>query len=186
MAEADNPTFRSVPFQVVDPERVPAKRYYDEEFYKLECERLWPHTWQMACRLEQIPNVGDWTKYSNLGKSVVVVRTKDGVKAYHNACRHRGVQLASGHGNCKGKGFICPFHGWRWNMDGKNTFVYGRHMFSENVLDEQDLELKACRVEIWGGCAFINFDNDAPALRESIGPRAAQLEKYQIDKMRAE
>ena len=110
---------KGVPFQVTDPERIPVKRYYDEEFYKLECERLWPHVWQMACRLEQIPNVGDWVEYSNLGKSVIVVRTKKGVKAYHNACRHRGVQLAKGHGNCKAQGFICPFHGWRFNMDGR-------------------------------------------------------------------
>ena len=43
------------PLQITDPERIPARRYYDEEFYKLECERLWPHVWQMACRLEEIP-----------------------------------------------------------------------------------------------------------------------------------
>src|SRR5512139_483642 len=92
-----------VPFQVVDPERIPTKRYYDEEFYRLECERLWPHVWQMACRLEQIPEVGDWIEYNNLGKSVIIVRTKSGVKAFHNACRHRGVQLTESgdHGNCK-------------------------------------------------------------------------------------
>ena len=102
---------RSVPFRVDDPERIPAQRYYDPEFYKLECEELWPHVWQMACRLEQIPEVGDWIEYSNLGKSVIVVRAKDGVKAFHNACRHRGVQFAEGHGNCRTQGFICPFHG---------------------------------------------------------------------------
>src|SRR5438093_12177819 len=83
---------RSVPFQVDDPERIPTKRYYDEEFYRLECEHLWPHVWQMACRLEQIPEVGDWLEYKNLGKSVAIVRTEDGATASHNACPHRGVQ----------------------------------------------------------------------------------------------
>ena len=63
----------------------------------------------MACRLEEIPEVGDWVEYKNLDKSVIVVNTKNGIKAFHNACRHRGVQLASGHGNCKTAGFICPF-----------------------------------------------------------------------------
>ena len=82
-----------VPFEVKNRERIPVQRYYDEQFYKLECERVWPHIWQMACRLEQIPNAGDWVEYSNLGKSVIIVRTKEGVKAFHNACRHRGVQL---------------------------------------------------------------------------------------------
>ncbi len=185
MAEAD-PSLGRVPYPVIDPERIPTKRYYDEQFYKLETERLWPHVWQMACRLEQIPEIGDWIEYANLGKSVIVVRTKDGVRAYHNACRHRGVQLAEGHGNCKVKGFICPFHGWRWNAEGKSTFVYGRHMFSETQLDPDDLALKPCRVEEFIGCAFITFDDEAVSLRESVGSLAAGLDAYNADTMRAE
>jgi len=175
------------PLRVSNPEFVPVKRYYDEEFYRLECEKLWPHVWQMACRLEQIPNVGDWVEYTNLGQSVIIVRTMEGVKAFHNVCRHRGVQLTDGgHGNCAVKGFICPFHGWRWNMDGKNTFVYGRHLFSEAVLNQAELALTPCRVELWGGCAFINFDDKAPSFRECIGPVADRLEAHGMSKLRSE
>jgi nitrite reductase/ring-hydroxylating ferredoxin subunit len=175
-----------VPFQITDPERIPARRYFDEEFYKLECERVWPHVWQMACRLEQIPKVGDWTEYQILDKSVIVVRTKQGVKAFHNACRHRGVPLANGHGNCQAHGFICPFHGWRFNMDGDNTFVYGKHLFSERQLDKADLALKPCRLELWGGCAFINFDDRAPSFHETIGPVANRIEAHGMSKLRSE
>ena len=42
------------PFAIVDPERIPTPRYFDAEFYRHECEDLWPHAWQMACRLEQV------------------------------------------------------------------------------------------------------------------------------------
>jgi nitrite reductase/ring-hydroxylating ferredoxin subunit len=186
LAEADNYPAIWHTLRVAEPDRIPARRYYDEDFYRLECEKLWPHAWQMACRLEQIPEVGDWVEYSNLGKSVIVVRTKEGVRAFHNACRHRGVQLAKGHGNCRAQGFICPFHGWRWNLEGKNTFVYGKHMFGENQLEQQDLNLPECRVEEFIGCAFINFDDNAVSLRESVGPLAAGLDAYNADKMRAE
>ncbi|MEY2926356.1 MAG: hypothetical protein RL367_833 [Pseudomonadota bacterium] len=187
MADAD-PAGDFVPFCVTDPERIPAKRYFDEDFYRIECEKLWPHMWQMACRLEQIAEVGDWIEYHNLGKSVIIVRTTSGVKAWHNSCRHRGVPVAdaNGHGNCKVQGFICPFHGWRFNMDGKNTFVYGRHMFSDGQLNEDDLALRACRVETAIGCAFINFDDDAPTLRDTIGPLLDRLEAHGSDKLRAE
>ena len=186
MADADPGNF--VPFRVTDPERIPSKRYFDDTFYQAEIEKLWPHVWQMACRLEQIQNIGDWVEYSNLGKSIIVVRTKDGVKAFHNACRHRGVPLAQsgGHGNCKTQGFICPFHGWRFNMEGKNTFVYGRHMFSEGQLDAADLALRSCRLETAIGCAFINFDNDAPSLKDSIGPLLDRLEAHGSGQLRAE
>jgi phenylpropionate dioxygenase-like ring-hydroxylating dioxygenase large terminal subunit len=179
MGEADPAIRNGVPFAITNPERIPTPRYYDQEFYDLEVEKLWPHVWQMACRLEQIPEVGDWIEYSNVGKSVIVVRTKDGVKAYHNACRHRGVPLAGGsvdgtsgnsRGNCAKSGFICPFHGWRWNLEGENTFVYGRHLFSEDQLDPQDLRLRECRAEVAIGCVFINHDDNALSYRESLGP----------------
>jgi len=177
-----------IPFAVENPERIPTPRYFDKEFYELETERLWPHVWQMACRLEQIAEIGDYAEYAVLGRSVIVVRTADGVKAFHNACRHRGVPFVGegSHGNCKTPGFICPFHGWRWNIEGKNTFVYGRHMFSEEQLEAADLALRPCRVETWAGCAFINFDDDAPSLRSTLGPVADRLEAHGAGKMRAE
>ena len=188
MADGAMAAERPVPFSVENPERIPSRRYYDEEFYRLEGEHLWPHVWQMACRLEQIPNVGDWVEYSILGKSVIVVRAKEGVKAFHNACRHRGVPFVNEgeHGNCKTPGFICPFHGWRWNIEGENTFVYGKHMFSEAQLDQADLALKSCRVELWGGCAFINFDDNAPSFRDTIGPVAGRLDAHGVSNVRSE
>jgi nitrite reductase/ring-hydroxylating ferredoxin subunit len=188
MAEADSAPIKRTPFEVTDPERIPTKRYYDEAFYKLETERVWPHAWQMACRVEQIQNVGDYIEYSNLGKSIIVVHTKDGIKAFHNACRHRGVALAKTgeHGNCKTQGFICPFHGWRWNTEGKNTFVYGRHLFDERQLDQQDLGLPECRSEVAIGCVFINYDDDARPLRECIGPLVDRLDAHNVSELRAE
>ena len=186
MADAAEAKLKPVPFKITEADRIPAKRYYDGAFYRLECERLWPHVWQYACRLEQIQNVGDWIEYKNLGKSVVVVRTREGVKAYENTCRHRGVKFAEGHGNCETSGFTCPFHGWRWDMNGKNTFVYGRGMFSERQLDQADLNLPQLRVETWAGCAFINYDPDAPPLRETLGPIAERLEAHNLHLARAE
>ena len=192
MAEID-PAGLSIagnPFPITRPDLVPAQRYYDEAFYQAEVEHLWPHVWQMACRLETIPNVGDWIEYSNVGKSVLVVRTRDGVKAYQNHCRHRGVPIAGGsggdHGNCAKSGFICPFHGWRWNMDGESTFVYGKQLFQDDLLDKGELALKPVRCETWGGCAFINHDPKAPSLRDSLGPVLGRLEAHGMDDVRSE
>src|ERR1700761_5719054 len=148
MADAGQAPNRTVPFLITEPDAIPARRYYDKEFYELECEHLWPRVWQMACRLEEIPEVGDWIEYRILERSVVVVRAKSGVKAFHNACRHRGVLLAKGQGNCEVQGFQCPFHGWRWNIDGENTFVFKPELFSDEQLDQDDLNLIPCRVEL--------------------------------------
>ncbi len=45
------------------------------------------------------------------------MRGNDGqVRAFRNACRHRGTQLTSGAG-CE-KAFVCPYHGWTYGLDG--------------------------------------------------------------------
>jgi len=183
VATINNPLDR-VPHRITDPERIPAERYHDPAFFELEKQKLWPHVWQMACRLEEIPEVGDYTVYNILEHSVILIRAKDGVKAFKNACRHRGLRLAHGPGHCGKEGFICPFHGWRWNGEGENIFVFGRHFFDEAVLERAEIDLVPVRVEFWAGCAFINFDNDAPALREALGPVAARMDARHADKLK--
>jgi len=175
---------RHVPHKVTNPERIPTERYFSEEFFKLENEHLWPKVWQMACRLEEIPEVGDYVEYQILDKSVFVVRTRSGVKAFHNHCRHRGMQLLTGSGNCAAQGITCPFHGWRWNMDGENTFVFFKQIFSEEALEPSELNLVPCRVELWGGSAFINFDDDAPPLLDCIKPFAEMHDVRNVEHLK--
>ncbi len=92
-----------VPHAVEVLDRVPKERYFDPDFYRLETEQLWPRVWQMACRLEEIPEPGDFAEYEILDQSVVVIRTEDyGVRAFENACRHRGVRVAQGRGSRPG------------------------------------------------------------------------------------
>lgn len=186
MTESEAAALGKVPFRVTHPQRIPSKRYYDKEFFEQENEHLWPHTWQMACRLEEIPDVGDYVEYKILDKSVIVVRTKTGVKAFHNACRHRGVQLVMEPGNCKTTGFICPFHGWRWNMDGDNTFIYGKRIFDAANLEAADLKLVPCRVELWGGMAWINFDDEAASVKDSFGPVTERLDARNMENLKVE
>ena len=113
-----------VPFAITNRRLIPAQRYYDKDFFELEKQKLWPHVWQNACRLEEIPNVGDFVEYWVADQSVIVVRTSTTeIKAYQNACRHRATQLAVGCGTFRGGQIVCPFHGWRWNLDGTSSFV---------------------------------------------------------------
>ena len=173
-----------VPLRIEDPELIPSKRYYDQEFFDLEKEHLWSKVWQMACRLEEIPEVGDYTEYSILDKSVIVIRTQTGVKAYQNACRHRGVRLANGPGHLGEGGFICPFHGWRWNAQGECTFVFGKEIFNKDLLAEDEINLPSVRCEEWAGCAFINLDDDALPLRAGLGAVEANMDARNADKLK--
>jgi phenylpropionate dioxygenase-like ring-hydroxylating dioxygenase large terminal subunit len=168
------------------PDRAPKERYYDPEFFRLEAAQLWSRTWQMACRLEEIAEPYDFAEYEILDQSVVVVRTEDGgAQAFQNACRHRGVKVAVGRGSCP-SGFTCPFHGWCYGPDGKNTAVTQRRTFNEHNLQPGDIDLVPVRCETWGGCAWINLDADAPPLRACLEPFASVMDAWQLESMRAE
>lgn len=174
-----------VPFAMTSPVRVRKERYFDRAFFELEKERLWPHVWQMACRLEEIPAPGDYVEYEICEKSVVVVRQHDGsTKAFENACRHRATQLAVGTGRFGGGEIVCPFHGWRWNLDGSNSFVFHEEQFAAECMDPDDLALRECLVEIWGGCVWINMDRNARPLREALSPAAQLLDGLGVENMR--
>jgi len=117
---------------------------------------------------------------------VIVLRTDDmAVRAFQNACRHRGVRVVAGRGSCD-NGFVCPFHGWCYGVDGKNTFVPRRRTFSEHNLQPDDIDLVPVRCEVWGGCAWINFDDDAPPLRPSIEPAATILDAWKVESLRTD
>jgi phenylpropionate dioxygenase-like ring-hydroxylating dioxygenase large terminal subunit len=168
------------------PDRVPKERYFDPDFFRAEAERLWPRVWQMACRLEEIPEPHDFVEYEILDQSVIVVRGDDmEVRAFQNACRHRGVRVIEGRGTCE-EGFTCPFHGWCYGVDGGNTFVSRPRTFAEHNLQPGDIDLVPVRCETWGGCAWINLDDGAPPLRHCAEPFATVMDAWQLESMRAE
>lgn len=144
---------------------VPVSRYTTKAFHDLEMERLWPKVWQMACREEHVPNVGDFHLYEIGSYSIIVVRTKDGIKAHHNVCRHRGRKLCDQHGHAAS--FICPFHGFSWNTDGSLRGVTSDWDFPQ--IDKEDFDLTPVRAETWGGWVFINMDMDAEPLADFMG-----------------
>jgi phenylpropionate dioxygenase-like ring-hydroxylating dioxygenase large terminal subunit len=145
---------------------LPVSRYVSREFHELEMKRMWTRSWQMACHESNIPDANDFITYEIGERSWIVTRQKDGsIRAFANACLHRGMQLAQGSG--KLPAIVCPFHGWAWNIDGTNRAVSERWDFPQ--LKDRDLCLPQAKVAQWGGFVFINPDPDARPFAEYIG-----------------
>ena len=151
-------------------------------FHELEKEHLWPKVWQIACRLEEIPEVGDYATYEILDDSIVVVRRgPDAVAAYHNACPHRGTLLVEGKGSIRE--FLCPFHGWRFGLDGRNVEVVDAQDWG-HCLKPGDTDLVPVQAGVWGGWVWINMDPDCQPLAEFLSPMAPMCELFEFEKLR--
>ncbi len=160
---------RSESYEFLGDEDISKDRYITPDFAALEYEKLWTCTWQFACREEHIPEEGDYYVYDLGYHSFIVTRVAGGaIKAYYNACLHRGTKLKPSGTEGYTTEFKCPFHGWSWHLDGS---------LKQSVCDwdfphvkASEFSLPQVRVETAGGCVFINMDQDAPSLDEYLGP----------------
>ena len=127
--------------------KVPAHVYHSKALHDLEVEKLWKCVWQLACLEEEIPEVGDYHVYDIAHLSFLIVRTApDEIKAFNNACLHRGRLLRDEPG--KGaKNLRCAFHGWCWNLDGSLKEIPCEWDFPN--VDQTTLDLPEAKVGTW-------------------------------------
>ena len=158
---------------------IPKERYTTREWHRREVERLWMRVWQFACREEHIPDVGDYIVYDIAGLSFVVIRTESGIKAYPNACLHRGRRLKDYDGHCSE--IRCAFHGFTWAIDGGLASVPAAWDFPHVDQRPDDFHLPECKVGTWAGFVFINPDRDAQPLEEFIGGLDQQFTVWDLE-----
>ncbi|GAB3115240.1 hypothetical protein GCM10027217_47430 [Pseudomaricurvus hydrocarbonicus] len=160
-------------------------RYTDPEFLQLEFDRLWTKVWQVAARVDAVPEPNDFITYEIGDQSVFIVRVDENtVKAYHNVCPHRGTALAEGQGTFPGGHIICPFHGWRWNTEGDNQYILAREEFRGGKLCNSDVALKSLPCVVYAGFVFINFDKDCPSFDDFIAPVKSLMDDLNLKEMR--
>ncbi|GAB3108584.1 Rieske 2Fe-2S domain-containing protein [Aestuariicella hydrocarbonica] len=159
-------------------------RYTDPQFTKLEYEKLWYQTWQFAARLDEIPNKGDYTTYDIGKQSAMLVRVgEDTVKAYYNACPHRGTTLSEGCGHFEKDQIMCPFHGWKWDLEGQNKFIMEQQEFKDGNLLASDVKLREVHCEVFAGFVFISFAKEPQSFEEYIAPVAKYIEGLGLSDM---
>lgn len=145
---------------------LPRERYVSRAWHDLEVERLWKRVWQVACREEDVPEVGDTLVYDIAGSSLVLVRGPGGqLRAFHNSCLHRGRQLRTEDG-CVAE-LRCPFHGFTWDLSGRLTDMPSPWDFPHVEADR--FCLPQAQVATWGGWVFVNLDLGAEPLSAFLG-----------------
>jgi phenylpropionate dioxygenase-like ring-hydroxylating dioxygenase large terminal subunit len=193
--DADDPSVRQVvvtptprdkaPEPALTAHRIGGDRYWSPEFARREAEALWPRVWQIAGRVDQLPEAGDYITYEIGRDSILAVRGTDRVvRAFFNVCQHRGNRLVSAEaGSLVGGEFQCAYHGWRFGDDGRlnhaddaDDFPQGDPCGVRNLVEIPS--------DTWAGFIWFNLDPDAAPLREWLDPVADHLDVYRMEEMK--
>jgi phenylpropionate dioxygenase-like ring-hydroxylating dioxygenase large terminal subunit len=159
---------------------LPAWAYTNAEFLEIEKQELFRKTWQIACHVGDVPNVGDYYSFDLVGERALIMRGKDNVvRAFHNVCRHRGSRVvATERGTCK-SAIVCPFHGWSYNLDGTLRAVPQARSLPK--LDPVEHGLPPIELEIWHGFVFVRFiPGDQPPVARMMAPHDDIIRHYKM------
>jgi choline monooxygenase len=138
--------------------REPVKNYTSKVRFDTEINQVLRRYPIPFCPSAALPEVGSYVAREAGGIPVVVVRGTDGeVRAFRNACRHRGVQVATGSGCAKA--FRCNYHGWTYRLDGSLQHIPHEQGFPE--LDKEQHGLVPLAVKEKSGLIFVSQDGSA-------------------------
>src|SRR5262245_48542942 len=94
--------------------REPVAHYRSPERFAAELD-VFRNGTTAFCPSAALPEPGAFVARTAAGTPIVAVRGTDGqVRAFRNACRHRGARIADGSG-CE-KAFVCRYHGWTYGL----------------------------------------------------------------------
>ena len=137
--------------------REPVEHYRSEARLAVEVGSVLRRHPVPFCPSAALPGAGSYLARDAAQTPLLVVRGADGaVRAFRNACRHRGTQLASGAG-CE-RAFVCPFHGWTYGLDGALRHV--PHEYGFLGLDKSARGLVPVTCVERSGLVFVTQDGE--------------------------
>jgi choline monooxygenase len=135
---------------------IPGSWYVDKNLYELELNTVFSKTWQLAARVDQVQQPGQYVTTDIGGEPIVVVRGSDGVlRAFYNVCRHHAAAVMT---EAEGKAaqLRCPYHGWTYSLEGE---LKGTPDFSGVCdFDRGSNGLAGVQVGEWEQWIFVKLD----------------------------
>jgi phenylpropionate dioxygenase-like ring-hydroxylating dioxygenase large terminal subunit len=161
------------------PIDVPAARYTAPEFLALEQAHVFGKCWLFVAHAEQLPEPGDYLMLDALdrtGHPLFLVRGGDGlIRAFYNACRHRGGPLVDRPSGSTGRTLVCKYHAWSYDLEGRLLGFPEAKNFPRGMKSECP-GLVPVRCESWGPFVFVKLAPGGEGLRAHLEPVATELD----------
>lgn len=140
---------------------LPPAAFLEKSVYDAEKTQIFSYEWMPVARVEQLANAGDYLSVNVADRMLLVSRDGEGkLHALSRVCRHRAMPVAEGGGNAKA--FTCPYHLWRYGLDGR--LLSAPAMDGSEVFKPEELGLLTFPIDVWQGWVFVNLDAEASPL----------------------
>lgn len=163
------------------PERidVPAGRYADPSFLALEQKHLFGECWLFVAHADELPAAGDYRMLDGLdrlGHPLFLVRGSDAcIRAFYNACRHRGGPLVDAPSGSTGRRLVCKYHAWTYDLEGRLIgFPEAKNFPPDMKSTCPGLAQVDCAT--WGPFVFVKLAPGGPSLLRHLEPVASELD----------
>ena len=135
---------------------IPASDYTDETRFEQEKQKIFRRLPLMVAPSCELPQPGDYKAMDIVGIPLLLTRQKDGsVRAFLNACTHRGNPLVQGKGNVPR--FTCGYHGWTFKGDGALVGIAAAEDFGD--IDKAAFCLKEFPLLERAGLIWVTLDH---------------------------
>jgi phenylpropionate dioxygenase-like ring-hydroxylating dioxygenase large terminal subunit len=151
-------------------------QYTSPEWHEHDLKQVFGRRWLFAGHASQIARPGQFFTFTLGHENVIVSRAKSGeIKAFHNACRHRGTQVCQ-QSSGRTRYFTCPFHGWAYDLEGSLKVA----PMMPDDFDKEKFPLKPVWIEEWEGLIFLNFSIEKPNLAVAEVFSGVDLSAFQL------
>ncbi|MCB1615376.1 MAG: aromatic ring-hydroxylating dioxygenase subunit alpha [Pseudomonadales bacterium] len=167
-----------------------ARSYTDPSLWLKEQQQFFIDTPQLVGFAGEIESPGSFITATVMNTPVVITRAEDGIlRAFINACAHRGARVAEGCGTRKR--LNCMFHGWSYGLDGKLAGRPKNECFASDnaqtnlialpVSDNHGLLVVGCHPGVSQAQVDTFLDPLAPALQDFNFRAMRSIETRKLD-----
>ena len=159
---------------------MPAAYFYDAEVFEDEKQRIFMNCWHLVGHVNEFKEPGSFIVQDIFEQSVLVMSHKDGqIRAFHNACRHRGNKLVSERRGRIPAVLRCNYHSWCYGPDGSLRSAPRTECLKN--FDKADHGLKPVRVETFAGFVYVTLDDNAKPVAEMAPGAEAEMRRFLPD-----
>jgi Rieske 2Fe-2S family protein len=147
---------------------LPAKWYYDSDWYQHELESIFYKNWLYLCHASTLVKPRAFRRFKIGEQEIFLVRGDDSqLRGFHNTCRHRGSIICEAEeGQFKKKLMLCPYHQWAYSLDG--NLIATSSLAEAPDFEKSNYPLHQVLVREWRGGIFVSLSDSPPDIDQSF------------------